>query len=345
MDIEKLVRPNIKSLKPYSSARSLFTGNQAMLLDANENAFDLFGGSLNRYPDPLQSELKNKLAELKGVTPKNIFLGNGSDEAIDLLLRIFCQPGTDEVILCPPTYGMYEVMANIHGANIKKVLLSPDFQLRPDEILNQVNSSSRLLFLCSPNNPTGNLLISEHILELLGKFPSIVIVDEAYGDFNAVSWANKVGQFPNLVVLQTLSKAWGLAGLRLGMAIASEEIVQYLNAVKYPYNISRLNQTAALSALQSPEKMNEAVDLLNSERNELAKRLLQLSIVERVFPSDANFILVKFRNSSAVFEFLRKQNIIVRDRSKEPLCDNCLRLSIGRPEENQALFEALKSSD
>jgi histidinol-phosphate aminotransferase len=353
MKIENLVRDNIRRLKPYSSARSEYSGTASVFLDANENGHDLFGYSLNRYPDPLQGALKERIAKQKKIAPENIFLGNGSDEAIDLLFRIFCEPGVDEAITCPPTYGMYQVQADIHGTPVRRVLLDENFQLRPQVILNESGSPlepvpnllrevrGKLLFLCSPNNPTGNLLDPAAIEFLLKNFPGIVVVDEAYGDFSAAtSWSQRLAEFPNLVVLQTFSKAWALAGARLGMAFASPEIIHYLNSVKYPYNVGLPTQRAVLAALEKQE-VATAVDNILSERKRLADALRQFSFVEKIYPSDANFILVKMKDSALIFNYLKQNGVVVRDRSKEPYCDGCLRITVGTPDENSALLELL----
>lgn len=347
--MQNLIRKNIQSLKPYSSARSEFSGTASIFLDANENGHDLFGYGLNRYPDPLQLAVKQRIAKLKGVPVESIFLGNGSDEAIDLLFRIFCEPGMDEAITCPPTYGMYRVQADIHGTPIRQVLLTEDFQLRPDAVLNEIGSPlggrggvrSKLLFLCSPNNPTGNLLDPIDIAFLLRNFPGIVVVDEAYIDFaeGAKSWSHRLSEFSNLVVLQTLSKAWALAGARLGMAFASPEIIHYLNAVKYPYNVGLPTQRAVLSALETG--LDGTVGAIIAERKRLEMELAQLDFVERIYPSDANFLLAKMRDSALIFNYLKQKGVVVRDRSREPLCEGCLRITIGTQQENNRLLELL----
>ncbi len=347
MKIENLVRDNIRRLKPYSSARSEYSGTASVFLDANENGHDLFGGSLNRYPDPLQGALKERIAKQKKVAPENIFLGNGSDEAIDLLFRIFCTPGVDEAITCPPTYGMYQVQADIHGTPVRRVLLDENFQLRPQAILNELGSPlgvrGKLLFLCSPNNPTGNLLGADDIEFLLKNFPGIVVVDEAYGDFSSTpSWTQRLAEFPNLVVLQTFSKAWALAGARLGMAFASPEIIHYLNSVKYPYNVGLPTQRAVLAAFEKQD-VATIVDEILTERKRLAEALGQFDFVEKIYPSDANFLLVKMKDSPLIFNYLKQNGVIVRDRSKEPLCEGCLRITIGTGPENTRLLKLLEA--
>jgi histidinol-phosphate aminotransferase len=343
MIVENLIRQNIKTLKPYSSARSLFSGDDALLLDANENGTDLFGNQLNRYPDPMQVKLKARIASLKNLSPSSIYLGNGSDEAIDLLMRIFCEPKQDEIIICPPTYGMYEVQAQIHNTYVKRVPLTSDFNLRPEKVLVQATENSKLLFLCCPNNPTGNILESRAIEKVLNNFPGIVVIDEAYGDFcTEPSWSVRVSEFPNLVVLQTLSKAWGLAGARLGIAIAQTDIIHWLNAVKYPYNISTLNQITSLNALQVPELMKVSVSVILEQREWLTEKLGALNNVEKVYPSDANFLLVKFRDSNSVFTELKNHKIIVRDRSNEPGCSQCLRITVGTKQQNLQMLHILE---
>ncbi len=349
MQIENLLRANIKNLKPYSSARSEFSGTASVFLDANENGHDLFGEALNRYPDPLQKAVKQQIAKLKGVPVESIFLGNGSDEAIDLLFRIFCEPGVDEAITCPPTYGMYRVQADIHGTPIRQVLLSEDFQLRPKAVLNEIGSplgvkggvKGKLLFLCSPNNPTGNLLDPAAIEFLLRNFSGIVVVDEAYIDFaeGTKSWSQRLADFPNLVVLQTLSKAWALAGARLGMAFASPEIIHYMNAVKYPYNVGLPTQRAVLSALESG--LDGTVAAIIAERKRLTAALAELDFVERIYPSDANFLLVKIKGNTLIFNYLKQNGLVVRDRSREPLCEGCLRITVGTQTENNRLLDLL----
>lgn len=343
LNIENLVRQNIRELKPYTSARSLYSGGEATLLDANENGDDPFGEGLNRYPDPLQKELKKEISKIKKVAPENIFLGNGSDEAIDLLFRIFCEPGVDEIITCPPTYGMYRVQANIHNTPIIEVPLDESFDLRPEAILAAVSSKTKLLFLCSPNNPTGNILSAQKMEKLIREFPGIVVVDEAYIDFaEQQSWSKLLNECTNLVVLQTLSKAWALAGARLGMAFANAEIMHYLNAVKFPYNVSQPTQKAALSALKKGELQASVSEIL-LEKDRMAERLTAMEFVEKIYPSDANFLLVKFKASDAVFQYLRERKIIVRNRSKELNCSGCLRLTVGTKAENDLLLSTLIS--
>jgi histidinol-phosphate aminotransferase len=339
--VQNLIRKNILDLKPYSSARSEFSGTASVFLDANENGHDLFGEALNRYPDPLQLAVKQRIAKQKGVPVESIFLGNGSDEAIDLLFRIFCEPGVDEAITCPPTYGMYRVQADIHGTPIRTVLLDENFQLRPEAILEAVSPKCKLLFLCSPNNPTGNLLDPAAVEFLLRNFPGIVVVDEAYIDFaeGATSWSQRLAEFQNLVVLQTLSKAWALAGARLGMAFASPEIIHYLNAVKYPYNVGLPTQRAVLSALETG--LDGTVSAIIAERKRLELALVGFDFVEKIYPSDANFLLAKMENSAMIFNYLKQNGMVVRDRSREPLCEGCLRVTVGTQQENDRLIGLL----
>lgn len=338
--IQQLVRSNILQLKPYASARSEFTGQAEVFLDANESPFDT---GYNRYPDPLQHTLKASVAQLKGVPASQIFLGNGSDEAIDLLMRIFCEPGQDHIIILPPTYGMYRVSAAIAGVDVREVPLQPgSFQPRVEAVLEAADEHAKLLFLCTPNNPTGNSFRPELLRELVQGFPGIVVVDEAYIDFSAQqSCTHWLSEFPNLVVMQTFSKAWGLAGIRLGMAFASEEIIGYLNKVKPPYNINQLTQEVALKALQQAEAQQQAVQQLLGQRTLLQQYLISLPFVERIYPSDANFLLVQVDGPRRIYDYLVARGIIVRDRSQVALCEGCLRITVGLPEENERLFRAL----
>lgn len=344
MNWKNLVRPHILNLKPYTSARDEFSGTAHVFLDANENPFgSVGGGQLNRYPDPLQRAIKEKLARIKGLKEERIFLGNGSDEAIDLLYRIFCEPHQDNVILCPPTYGMYQVSADIHAVEAREVPLTLDFQLQVDEILKTANEHTKMLFICSPNNPTANLMKEESVLRLVKEFPGIVVVDEAYIDFSAKpSFISQLDNFSNLLVLQTFSKAWGLAAIRLGMAFAHPETISLMNKVKPPYNISELNQQEALKALENESQLKIWVEETLSLRTDLSGILSQMQGVEKVYPSDANFILAKVKNARKVYEALVIKGIIVRDRSKVTLCNDCLRITIGTAKENMELVEGLK---
>jgi histidinol-phosphate aminotransferase len=344
-DIMNLVRDNIKQMTPYASARHEFSGPATVYLDANENAFGSpLPESFHRYPDPLQLNLKEKLSTIKGVPPQNIFLGNGSDEAIDLLFRIFCEPGRDNVLLFPPTYGMYEVCAEMNNVNVKKINLTPDYQLDIAAIEKAIDPFTRLIFICSPNNPTGNCIHFTDVEILLNNFNGLVVVDEAYINYaKQKSFIAGLIEYPNLVVLQTLSKAWGLAGLRLGMAFASQVIINLFNKVKYPYNISAATQLLVLKALNNVEWVNQHIILTITEREKLRKELQQLPDTETVFPSDANFLLVKMKDARKKYDLLCKKGIIVRDRSRVVLCENSLRITVGTPDENKLLIESLKS--
>ena len=345
-DINTLIRDNIKNLRPYSSARDEFSGRASVYLDANENSF---GSPLNknyhRYPDPLQKELKEKIAGIKGVPANHIFLGNGSDECIDLLLRAFCTPGQDNVIICPPTYGMYAVSAQINDIAVREVPLDAGFQLQPDPLAAHIDAHTKLIFLCSPNNPTGNALVRADIEMLLNNFDGLVVVDEAYINFSRYhSFIQELTEYPNLVVLQTFSKAWGLAALRLGMLFSSLPVVDVLNKIKPPYNINQLTQELAMEALGNIDQVNATTRQLVVEREKLKLDLEQLPFVSLVYPSDANFLLVKMDRASARYQAMVAKGIIVRDRSKVLLCGDCLRITIGKPEENQALLSALTAT-
>jgi len=370
VQINKLVRKNIRKLIPYTSARDDFAGDASVFMDANENPFDTnirieflkdsesimvsnrvyyeIGktslAKLNRYPDPLQHELKDKIARVKSVSSENIFPGNGSDEIIDLLVRAFCEPGKDEVILLPPTYGMYRVVANIHNINIKEVLLTKEFQPDTSRISKAINPRSKLLFICSPNNPTGNAISYEIIKEILGTFPGIVVVDEAYIDFSEdKSILPLLKEFSNLVVMHTLSKAWGLAGIRLGIGFAGQEIIEILNRIKMPYNVNELTQRIALKSLEQSMKKQAQVLTILDEKEKLIYELEKLDQVKYIYPSDANFILIKVKNVKILYDFLIDNKIVVRDRSDMPLCEQCLRVSVGTPQENKKLIESVKS--
>ena len=344
IDIASLLRPHLRQLQPYTSARDEYSGSEGVFLDANENPFgSSTSQDFNRYPDPYQTALKQEISKIKGANPAQIFLGNGSDEAIDLLFRAFCNPGQDNVILLPPTYGMYGVSAAINGVEVRNVPLTPDFQLQPEKILSAVNAHSKILFLCSPNNPSGNAVKREDILFLLKNFPGIVVVDEAYIDFSeGASLLTVLDQHPNLLVMQTLSKAWGLASLRLGMAFASPELIRVLNQIKPPYNISGLTQETVLSALQNKGKVDEFIQLILEERKFLQKELERLPYILRVHNSDANFLLVQFEHPNQVYEDLVKEKIIVRNRSSVLHCAGCLRITVGTREESIALLQALE---
>jgi len=343
--LEGLLRDNIKNLVPYSSARDEFKGEASIFLDANENSYGSpIEAQYNRYPDPLQWKVKKRLSEIKGVPPQNIFLGNGSDEAIDILFRAFCRPGVDNVITVPPTYGMYEVSANINDVAIKKVPLTTDYQLDLEGISEAIDENTKLIFICSPNNPTANSINREDIETVLANFPGLVVIDEAYINYSRQkSFIQELTEYGNLVVLQTLSKAWGLAALRVGMAFASEEIIEVFNKVKPPYNINEASQQLALEALAHVDKVNNWIKETIKEREKLVAELLQLPFVVKIFPSDANFILAKTTDAKGIYNFLVERGIIVRDRSKVELCEGSLRITIGTPAENQTLLETLKT--
>lgn len=342
-DCNKLVRENIKRLKPYSSARDEFSGEARVFLDANENSL---GSPLrkwyNRYPDPHQRKLKELIGEIKSVDPVNIFLGNGSDECIDLLYRCFCEPGKSNVIICPPTYGMYEVSAAVNDVEVRKAPLLPGFQLNIDGIAEQTDPHTRIVWVCSPNNPTGNSMHYADLELLLNNFEGLVVVDEAYINFaRQKSLLSELGDYPNLVVLQTLSKAWGLAGLRLGMAFASKEILGWMDNVKPPYNISQPTQELALQALQEVGQVNDMIREIVAMRDELAAVFRRMPIVSEVYPSDANFLLIKISEATKVYQYLLQQGIVVRDRSNVQLCNDCLRITIGTEKENTELVDSL----
>jgi histidinol-phosphate aminotransferase len=340
IDINALVRRNVLNMKPYSSARDDFHGEAEIFLDANENPYP---SPYNRYPDPLQWRVKEKLAALKGVSPTQIFLGNGSDEPIDLIIRAFCEPRQDSVMITEPTYGMYKVCAEVNAVNVQPVLLTPEFDLDLEAIPNTFDATTKVIFLCSPNNPSGNLLSHDRILEVLKRFYGLVVIDEAYIDFaKSNSFIRELKKYPNLVVLQTFSKAWGLAGLRLGMCFASNEIISILNKIKYPYNVNIRTQELALDALENAYRKDIWVDEILKEKDTLAAELNSLALVDKIFPSDANFVLVRVKDAQSVYQYLMDRGIIVRDRSRVNLCYNCLRITVGTPEENKKLIEALK---
>ena len=343
-DLNSIIRENIKRLTPYSSARKEFTGTAQIFLDANENSFGSpLKQNYNRYPDPLQSKIKEKIAAINNVEPTEIFVGNGSDEAIDLLLRIFCEPRRDNILICPPTYGMYQVSAEVNDVSLKKVNLTEDFQLDLPAIDKAVDANTKLLFVCSPNNPTGNSLAREEILHLVRNFGGIVVVDEAYIHFSREkSLLNEMTDFPNLVVLQTFSKAWGLAGLRVGLAFANAEIIALFNKVKPPYNISDIAQETILEALKNTNTVNETIEKIIAEREKLAANLREFRFVEKIYPTDANFILVKTVDAEMIYNFLLNEKIVVRNRNNVELCEGCLRITVGTPEENDGLVQSLK---
>lgn len=338
-DLDKLIRSNIRALKPYSSARDEFEGEASVFLDANESPYPTF---FNRYPDPHQKKLKQKIASSKNVEEEQLFLGNGSDEAIDLLFRAFCEPGVDEVLIPQPTYGMYSVSAAINNVKMDQVALTPSFDIDLVTTLQAITPKTKLIFLCSPNNPSGNLLSSDKILEIVKMFNGLVIIDEAYIDFtSSKSFISKLNQYKNLVVLQTLSKAWGLASLRLGMCFASREIISVLNKIKPPYNISGATQALALDRLDNIELKNNQVNEILEQRRMLAKDLSSIKAVENVFPSDSNFLLVKVKEAKQTYQHLLAKGIVLRDRSNVLLCDNCLRITVGTSIENKILLDEL----
>jgi histidinol-phosphate aminotransferase len=343
-DLDALIRPNIREMVGYSSARSEFSGAASVFLDANENAFGspLTAQKFNRYPDPQQRALKTKLAAIKHVRPENIFLGNGSDEAIDLLIRAFVEPTKESILITPPTYGMYEVSATIHNARLLRAPLTNTFEIDMNALRCVVKPTTKLLFLCSPNNPSGNALQRESIEEVLAWFHGLVILDEAYIDFAPhTSFLPRLAEFENLVVMQTLSKAWGLASLRLGMAFASTGIISVMNKIKPPYNISAAVQSLALDALGNEAWKTDHVAEVITERAWLTEALQRVHSVEHVFPSDANFLLVRVRNPKAMYRFLIERGVVVRDRSSLPQCEGCLRITVGTAEENKSLIAAL----
>lgn len=343
-DLNKLVRNNVRELAPYSSARDEFQGEAKVFLDANENSL---GSPLikwyNRYPDPNQSDLKKAISKVKGIAAEHIFLGNGSDECIDLLYRCFCEPGKDNVIICPPTYGMYQVSGNINDVEVRRAPLLRNFQMHIGQIEQLVNEYTKLIWICSPNNPTGNSMHREDIETLLNHFNGLVVIDEAYINFSRhKSFIRELQDYPNLVVLQTFSKAWGLAALRLGMAFASVDIISLLNKIKPPYNISQPTQELVMQALEEIGQVNDMIKELVSLRDALARVFEAMPLVEKVYPSDANFLLVKIKNARKVYEYLLTRGIVVRDRSKVLLCDDCLRITIGTEDEITLLVRAMR---
>ncbi len=338
LDINKLLRDNIRLLKPYSSARDEFSGEAVAFLDANENPFN---SPWNRYPDPRQVKLKTRVGEIKNITVSKIFLGNGSDEPIDLLFRAFCEPGKDNIVSINPTYGMYRVAADTNNVAVNLVPLSDEFELDADAVLAAVTADTKIIFLCSPNNPSGNALDNHAILRIIESFSGIVVVDEAYIDFcPEKSFLPQLDQYPNLVILQTFSKAWGMAGLRLGMAFASESIIDVLSRIKYPYNLSILTQQKGLELLSNEQQMLDWVAIILKEREKMIANLKKYPFVVKVYPTDANFVLVETHDPRGIYQYLVDAKIIVRDRSSIALCEGCLRISIGSPEENATLMEA-----
>lgn len=343
MNLNELIRPSVKAMKPYSSARDEFKSQDETLvfLDANENPFT---NGLNRYPDPQQQRLKNKLAALKAVEPNQILLGNGSDEVLDLLFRAFCEPNQDAVLTLTPTYGMYGVLANLNAVEQQTVTLTADFQIDVEAVLNTIQPNTKLLFVCSPNNPSGNIMNATAIKQILDNFNGIVVIDEAYIDFTAErSWIEDLSAYPNLVVTQTLSKAYGLAGIRLGICYASSEIIAVLNKIKPPYNINILTQKAALEVLSKDSVTQKQVQIILSERDALIKTFKSISWIETLVPTDANFILIRVDDANLRYAQLKQKGIIVRNRTNQPLCENCLRITVGTPEENIKLINVFKT--
>lgn len=341
--LDKLLRDNIRQLVPYSSARDEFKGEAQVFLDANENSL---GSPLtrwyNRYPDPLQWKVKEALSRVKGIAPQHIFLGNGSDECIDILYRAFCVPGKDNVIINPPTYGMYEVSAHINDVEVRRATLLDDFQLDLVHLENLVDENTKIIWICSPNNPTANSMNRQDVEIILNNFPGLVVVDEAYINFSRHrSFIQELSDYPNLVVMQTMSKAWGLAGLRLGMAFASEAIIDIYNKVKPPYNIGQATQELVLKALEEMEQVNDMIRALVTMREQMSDELAALPVVKKIYPSDANFLLVKVADAKAVYQYLLGKGIVVRDRSRVELCEGCLRITVGTESENHQLLEAL----
>ncbi len=342
-DINQIVRENVKGLNPYSSARDEYVsdGSKMIFLDANENPYE---NGVNRYPDPQQRNLKTVLAEQKSVLVENILLGNGSDEVLDLLFRAFCEPGIDNVITLPPTYGMYKVLANINNIEEREVLLTDTFQPNVTSIFKTIDENSKIVFLCSPNNPTGNSFSEENVLQILEKFKGLVVIDEAYIDFSdKESWISRIKEYPNLIITQTLSKAYGMAGIRLGLCYASQDIISVLNKIKPPYNVNELTQKRALDRVSNIGQVNIEVSSILTERAKLIQALRQIEFVEKVYPTDANFILTKVDNANMRYDQLLKQGVVVRNRSTQPLCKDTLRFTVGTKEENKKLIEVLQS--
>ncbi|WP_289042208.1 histidinol-phosphate transaminase [uncultured Zobellia sp.] len=340
--IQNLIRENVKGLSPYSSARDEYVsdGSDMVFLDANENPFE---NGVNRYPDPQQRGLKSVLAEQKGIAAENILLGNGSDEVLDLIFRTFCEPKIDNIISLPPTYGMYKVLSGINTVENREVLLTDDFQPDVDAILNAADEHSKLLFLCSPNNPTGNVFREEIMVDLLNKFNGLVVIDEAYIDFSGIeSWVTRLSEFPNLVVTQTLSKAYGMAGIRLGICVASKEVIAAVNKIKPPYNVNELTQQKALQRVLDISAVKREISNILSEREQLLKALHEVYYVRQIYTSDANFVLAKVDDATKRYDQLLKEGVVVRNRTTQPLCENTLRFTVGTPTENKKLIEVLK---
>jgi len=343
MNVLDLVRDNIKNMKPYSSARDEYkdaTSESMIFLDANENPFE---NGVNRYPDPQQNDVKDLLVTIKNVAKENILLGNGSDEVLDLIFRAFCEPNKDNIITLPPTYGMYSVLANINAIENKKVLLTEDFQPKVDQILYAADNNSKVLFLCSPNNPSGNSFSIEKVETLLNNFKGLVVIDEAYIDFSEQeSWLNRLEEFPNLVVTQTLSKAYGLAGIRLGVCYASKAVISVLNSIKPPYNVNELTQQKAFERLNKVDEVAAEIKVIKQEREQLKNSLKNINFISNIYPSDCNFVLVKVDDATKRYNQLIQLGIVIRNRTTQPLCGNCLRFTVGTETENKKLLHALK---
>ncbi|HJS01350.1 MAG TPA: histidinol-phosphate transaminase [Flavobacterium sp.] len=343
IDLESLVRKNVKTMRPYSSARDEFSElntDNMVFLDANENPFE---NGINRYPDPHQRALKEVLAEIKNVSPQNILVGNGSDEVLDLLFRAFCEPNVDNIITLPPTYGMYGVLANLNAIKNKKIILKDEFQPNVNSILNRVNENTKIIFLCSPNNPTGNTFSEESILRILNEFNGLVVIDEAYIEFSdKPTWLKRISEFENLVIVQTLSKAYGMAGLRLGLLFASTDIITVLEKIKPPYNVNSVSQNLAIEKLASLKYIYE-IEEIKEEREKVMKALVCCKVVTEIFPSETNFILFKVDNATFQYNQFLENGIVVRNRSNDSLCRSCLRITIGTPKENEKVIELLKN--
>ncbi|MFN5147785.1 MAG: histidinol-phosphate transaminase [Flavobacteriia bacterium] len=340
MELTEIIRPDLLGMKPYSSARDEYEGDASLFLDANENPFN---NGVNRYPDPLQKNLKKRIAEIKGVRPEQIFLGNGSDECIDLLFRLLCRPGIDKAASISPSYGMYAVSARINQIELVDILLNEDFSLDVDRVIEKA-SGCKLLFLCSPNNPTGQSFPKVQVLEIVKRFNGIVVLDEAYVDFsNELSFLTELDNFPNLAVSQTFSKAYGMAGVRLGMLFGSEELINWINKIKPPYNINQLTQEFVLQKLSDPAKVQKEISIIRSEREKLLTDLDKLDQILVVYPSDSNFILVKVKDANDLYNYLINNGVVVRNRSNQPLCSNTLRLTVGTPDENQKLLQLIRN--
>ncbi|RUA11608.1 MAG: histidinol-phosphate transaminase [Flavobacteriia bacterium] len=343
IDIKKLVRPNIMGLKPYSSARNEFSDadKKMVFLDANENPFD---NGLNRYPDPLQSTLKEKISELKGLPAENILLGNGSDEVLDLLFRAFCNPGKDNILTFPPTYGMYQVLADINDVKVKEVLLNDTFQIDMEKALQEIDDETKIIFICSPNNPTGNLMEEESVVRLLESFNGLVVVDEAYIDFaDSKSWLEKINEYNNLVVTQTFSKAFGKAGIRLGICFADQEVIEILNSIKPPYNVNILTQEEGLNTLDEYGNILKQKEQIKIYKNQLLSDIQNISFIKEIYKTDANFVLIRVDDADKRYQQILEKGIVVRNRNTQPKCKNCLRITMGTEEQNKELYKVLKS--